>query len=308
MSPRRVLVTGVTGFVGHALVDEFLDAGWEVVGLGRDDDAGDLTDRLTDYLAVDLTTDAISLPHVDAIVHLAGIAAVGPSFSHPQLYLNANSAMMTAIGEACLVTPGRPRIVVASSGAVFAAPPADEPLTEESSLGFSSPYAVSKILVENQAGYYATRGIDTVVARPFNHAGPGQRLGFLVPDLIQSVRTAQATGLPIRTGDLSTVRDYTDVRDIATAYRLLAEAPLLRHRLYNVCSGSGTSGEQILELILRAERAELPRDVDPELSRPSEVSRVVGDPHRITDELGWRRRYTLEETIAAAIVSSSAEF
>jgi GDP-4-dehydro-6-deoxy-D-mannose reductase len=305
MSEPRVLVTGVTGFVGHAVVDEFAAHGWEVLGVGRDDNPGDLSGQLVDYVSADLTVDPFEMPRVDAIVHLAGLAEVGPSFAEPQRYLSANSAMVTAICEGALASGRATRIVLASSGAVLAAPRDDTPLDESTPLGFASPYAVSKVLSENQISYYTQRGLDGVVARPFNHIGAGQRAGFLLPDLIAAVSEAQLNGGAITTGDLRTVRDYTDVRDVAAAYRLLATAPSLEHRLYNVCSGVGRSGQQILdEVLARMGAHDLVQHEDASRRRPSDARRIVGNPGRIAAELGWTRRYELADTIDEALASS----
>jgi GDP-4-dehydro-6-deoxy-D-mannose reductase len=302
MTRRSVLVTGVTGFVGRAVASEFANNGWSVVGLGRDAEAGASATWLSDYIMGDLIGLRRGLPPVDAIVHLAGLADVGGSFVDPQRYITQNSAMMTSVCEQLLSSPnGETRLLAVSSGSVYAEPLDNRPLKETDSLGFASPYAVSKVLVENQLSYYRRRGIDGVVARPFNHFGPGQRGGFLVPDLISAIASAVEKGSPVQVGDLGTVRDYADVRDIARAYRLLIETPRLDHLVYNVCSGRGTSGKEILTALLETTgTTHLTISTDESRLRPTDPRKIVGDPSRIRDELGWSTAISLNETIAAA--------
>src|SRR5690606_2879114 len=121
------------------------------------------------------------------------------------------------------------------------------PLTEDSKLTEnSSPYSQSKKLMEEAAQNLRSQGLDCVVARPFNHIGPGQLGGFLVPDLYEKIRVASKSGGNILVGNLKTKRDYTDVRDIVKAYADLAASETLDYDVYNVCSGQSRSGEEIL--------------------------------------------------------------
>lgn len=283
---QRVAVTGVNGFVGRHLVNELVGAGVEVVGVGHEDRA--VPAGVTDYVSQDL---AVGWPRgldVDAVVHLAGLSAVGPSFEDPQRYLDQNSAMVTHLAEGLLSDSPRVRVLVVSSGAVYDAQQA-LPFGEDSRIGFSSPYVVSKVLVENQVAYYAARGLDAVVARPFNHIGPGQGTGFLVPDLLCAAAAAAATGESLRVGDLDTRRDYTDVRDVARAYRLLVEAEHLADRVFNVCSGRSWSGQELLGLL----ESEWPFgavkvEVDERRVRPGDPREIVGDSLRLHRAVGWK--------------------
>ena len=280
----RVVVTGINGFVGQHLARELAGHGHEVVGVGHE--KATYVDGLADYLAHDLVTGWPALD-ADAVVHLAGLSAVGPSFEDPQRYLEQNSAMVTHLGEGLLRSRSSARVLVVSSGAVYDARQ-DLPLTEESRIGHGSPYVVSKLLVEHQAAYYVARGLDVVVVRPFNHIGPGQGPGFLVPDLYAAVRRAATTDGILRVGDLDTRRDYTDVRDVVRAYRLLLEADALEHRLFNVCSGRSRSGSEMLAVLAEAMNVgELTVEVDPTRIRPDDPREVVGSAERLSVAVGW---------------------
>lgn len=252
---------------------------------------------LDEAIAIDLTRD---WPDVDGdcVIHLAGLAAVGPSFEDPQRYIDVNGGMVTLMGEALLRRRRAPRIVGVSSGAVYA-PGASgaQPLDESTPTAATSPYAVSKLLVETQLGYYGARGLDVVIARPFNHIGPGQASGFLLPDLVAGLRSL-TPGAPLRAGSLETARDYTDVRDVAMAYLLLAEARTVGARMYNVASGVALTGERMLAMASEAVGMRPPRvEVDHARVRSADTSLITGDATRLRRELGWRPTVPIVESV-----------
>ena len=242
MTSRTLVVTGVNGFVGAHVARVAASDGYRVWGTGRErEPRKEVAPYCDAYFSADLAAGWPVPAEADAVIHLAGLAAVGPSFAEPQLYLTVNSSIMTTMSEALLTQERRPRVVVVSSGAVYAPPRRTEPLSEQSPTRPNSPYSVAKLLVELQSEYYATRGLDTVTVRPFNHIGPMQGTGFLIPDLIGALRSLGA-GRPLPVGSLETARDYTDVRDVAAAYVTLAFAPHHEHSVYNVASGEAHSG------------------------------------------------------------------
>lgn len=302
---RRLIVTGVDGFVGRHVAHLAARGGFDVTGISRSASVGgSLTEDLAHYVSADLRREwPSSAPADAAVVHLAGLAAVGPSFDRPQDYLDGNSAMVTNLCEARLRTGSAARIVGVSTGAVYAQNDRDPARVETDPVGFTSPYVVSKVLVENQLAYYRRRGLDTVVARPFNHIGPGQGPGFIVPDLLDQLSSVPA-GHPLRVGNLATRRDYTDVRDVAAAYLALASAPSLAHDLYNVASGAARSGMDLLEMLTAARGIPLPElEVDPSRIRANDPEVIVGDASRLRNELGWRPRISLSTTISDVIAA-----
>lgn len=296
-SHRRVAVTGINGFVGKHLTRELADNGIEVVGVGQEDRPHvEIADLVSGYHSADLAEVWPVKSKVDAVVHLAGLAAVGPSFDDPQKYYNLNSAMVTNMAEYYLRAGGAsPRLVVVSSGAIYSA---DQPmaLDESSRPGLDSPYAVSKVLVENQCAYYRSRGLDCVVMRPFNHIGPGQNAGFLVPDMIEQLRGADGE---LKVGNITTKRDYTDVRDVARAYRLVATANELAHATYNICSGKSISGTEIVETLQKLlGKKDVNVTVDPARVRPTDAADVYGSAERLHLDTGWRPEIALDQTLA----------
>ena len=290
---KKIAVTGINGFVGRHLTKELESAGCEVIGIGREDSC----DFVENYYVCDLTEQwPDEVGEVDAVIHLAGLAAVGPSFDSPQAYINLNSAMVTHMAEFYLKQEKKPRLVIISSGSIYD-PNQPLPISEDGVIGLSSPYSVSKVLVENQAEYYRNRGLDCVIVRPFNHIGPGQLAGFIVPDLFEKI-SAAAPDTAVSVGNLETKRDYTDVRDIVRAYGKLALADTLSHAVYNVCSGKSYSGLEIFDFIKTAtHRPDVTYNVDPSLVRPTDIPEIVGNSNRVQSELGWKPEITIEQTI-----------
>ena len=329
----RIAVTGVNGFVGRHLAAELAGNGIEVVGIGIEEKPDPaLGSLLREYVVADLVEEWPDTGTVGAVIHLAGLAAVGPSFDEPQRYITVNSAMVTNLCEGVLASGSSPRVVLVSSGAIYDGKQM-LPLTEESAIAFNSPYTVSKVLTENQAAYYRGRGLDCVIARPFNHIGPGQGPGFLLPDLAAALtmveepaslvevracepRTQEAlvsrprpsapqpaarrpSARPLKVGNLTTRRDYTDVRDVARAYRMLATQPHLSHSIYNICSGRSLAGNDILTELLKASGLScVDTEIDESRLRPDDPAEIVGDNSRLRDDLGWTPRFSIEDTIA----------
>jgi GDP-4-dehydro-6-deoxy-D-mannose reductase len=289
-----ILVTGVNGFAGTHLVRELNSNNIKVIGIGREDTPSiEIASFLKDYHQADLTKSVPITEKFTAIIHLAGLADVGDSFHNPQKYIEVNSSIMTNLGEYSIDKNKKARIIVISSGAVYNSK-ANMPLTESSEVSFNSPYSVSKILLENQAAYYRSRGLDCVIVRPFNHIGPGQGAGFLIPDLLNQLN---ARSNVVKVGNLNTKRDYTDVRDVVRAYRLLATAPKLDHELYNACSGKAVAGEEILSLLQNLTGNKKPVEIDEDKIRPTDAEIIYGSFERLKKDTGWIPEIPLEQTL-----------
>lgn len=295
----RALVTGVNGFVGRTLARRLAVAGLRVVGTGREPAPhAEIADVLESYVGTDLRLDCPPVA-VDAVVHLAGLASVGPSFAEPQRYITENTAMMTVLMEMLLRSDLRPRTVVVSSGAVYETPGPSQRVSESHPVAVTSPYVTSKLAVELQAAYYRRRGADVVVARPFNHIGFGQATGFLVPDLVDRL-TRLASHEPLLVGDLSTARDYTDVRDVADAYLSMLRLTTVSEPVFNVASGTATTGLEILQMVCEAMGRDVPETVS-DAPRKLDPSSISGDATRLRDASGWRPQVPLRDAIARCV-------
>ena len=299
---KQILVTGVNGFVGEHVSRRFQELGYDVTGTARQDAPSDkVAGALSGYRSADLLDEDgvkhLELEKFSGIVHLAGRSAVGESFAKPHEYLTENALITYNLHEQAKEAGFKGRIVSVSTGALYD-PNQELPLTEESRTASNSPYAVGKLSAEAVASYFRTRGVDTVTARPFNHIGPGQETGFLVPDMYAQIREVGQNGV-IQTGNLDTRRDYTDVRDIARAYSDLVETETLNHSLYNVCSDRTLSGKELLEIIKRVSGLDhVVSKVDPSRIRPNEIMDIRGSYSRLQRDTGWSPSIDVEQTIA----------
>ncbi len=281
----------VPGFVGHWLADHLRSLGDQVVAIDREVDVTDPGALLA----------AVSDARPDAIYHLAALTHVGESWDEPLRVLGVN-----VIGTAALLAAARecgtdPRILVTSSAEVYGpvTDPALLPLTESSPTAPLTPYAASKLAAEaivSQAG--RGHGQHVITVRPFNHIGPGQTPNFAVPALAKRIVDAERSGaLTIPVGNLSARRDFTDVRDVVRAYRLLVEAGQPGD-VYNVCSGVDVSIREIADRLLRLAGTSLAFETDAALMRPVEVPVLRGDPGRLVEATGWKPEIPLDETLA----------
>lgn len=299
---KKVLVMGINGFVGEHVSRRFNELGYEVVGVARQDSPTDkVDDTLSDYHKLDLldvnSVNKLSLDGISAIIHLAGRSSVGESFEKPREYITENSLMTYNLHDHAKAVGFDGRIITVSTGALYD-PRQPLPLEEESRTASNSPYAVGKLSAEAVALYFKTQGVDTVIARPFNHVGPGQGGGFLLPDMYAQLRNTDADGA-IRVGNLDTRRDYTDVRDIARAYSNLVEAEKLNHTVYNVCSDRSLSGLQILDIIKNVAGLKgVDALVDPSRLRRNEIMDIRGSYDRIHQDTGWVPSIDIRQTVA----------
>lgn len=302
----RVLVTGINGFVGKHLARELASRSVDVFGCGHEVVShSEISDICGDgYQPCDLSEPTqvagLALDGIDAVINLAGLASMGASRENPAEYLRVNVAVHKVLCEELLKRGANPRYVAVSTGTVYS-PDQPLPQSEASALvddAKTAPYVVSKKLMEFALQEYKKMGQDIVVARPFNHIGPGQRTGFLIPDLAEQIMASDDNDCVLRVGNLNTRRDYTDVRDVVKAYADLALAESLQFEIYNICSGVSRSGEEILELLkIPFCRSNLITEIDPARVRPNDVMDIFGTPERIQDELGWASHIPIDQTI-----------
>ncbi len=306
----KILVTGANGFVGQHMVKELAEHGADVLAVGGPKATTSQSKFIKERLVLDLRNadevNKIDFSEVTDVVHLAGLAAFTPSFDRPMEYINTNIGLETNLFEAALAQDVRPRFLIVSSGTLYD-PKAPQPLTEDSPVVPNSPYSVSKLGQEQMAQYYQSRGFECIIARPFNHIGPGQDLGFIVPDIAkQAVAVAKGDAKEVVVGNLDPQRDYTDVRDIARAYRLLLEKGR-PGEIYNVCSGVPYSGHDILAGILKAAGCQPIVKQDSAKMRSTDVRSVTGSHQKITKDTDWQPTIPLEKTLADVIADLQAQ-
>ncbi len=309
---HTVLVTGINGFVGKHLTRELVSRDIKVIGVGHRENTADaeIADLLNCYYQCDVTdsasTSKLPLSLVDCIINLAGLANVGASFDNPDLYMKINVKVLSVLGDELLTANPSARMIAVSTGALYD-PNQSMPLSEQSRvIKDGSPYALSKLAMEQAAKELRDRGLDCIVVRPFNHIGPGQGTGFLLPDLTRQLLETNRENPSVSAGNLKTIRDYTDVRDIARAYADLAIIDSLENHLYNVCSGRGHSGNDMVKDLceeLEIDSNKLVINVNDKLIRPTDPPRIVGDNSLLSTDTGWLPKISLDKTIKDIITS-----
>jgi GDP-4-dehydro-6-deoxy-D-mannose reductase len=285
----RALITGGKGFVGRHLNEHLLSENDDVTVIDLEHDVTNNTEMRH------VMQDA----QPDVIYHLAALSHVGTSWNDPSGVLNVN-----VLGTANVLAAAREEVpdaltLVISSAEVYGiVSPEQLPLTEDSIVQPSSPYAASKAAAEVVA-LQASRGFSqkVIVVRPFNHVGPGQAPTFFVPALANRLIAAKREGrTSVPVGELSTRRDFTDVRDVVRAYRLVATQGE-PGETYNVASGVDRSMSDVAQMLLDAVGAQIELSVDLNLLRPVDVPVLRGDANKLRAATGWQPEMDFVTTI-----------
>jgi GDP-4-dehydro-6-deoxy-D-mannose reductase len=285
----RVLVTGATGFVGTQLVRHLSEHGDEVCGIDRE---RDVTDE-------ESMREVFESFRPDVTYHLAALTHVGESWKYAEEFTRVNVVGTLRVLDAAFRAAHDSTTIVVSSSEVYGVVgEADQPLREDFRVAPANPYSSSKVEAELVArAVWHDRRQRVVIVRPFNHVGPGQSPTFVVPALASRLLDARergATEIPV--GDLSTRRDFSDVRDVVRAYRLLAEFGA-SGEVYNVASGRDVALSDIAERLVTQIAPGVKLVVDPELLRPSEVPVFRGSFDKLHKATGWSPHITLDQSL-----------
>lgn len=297
------LVTGATGFAGRHLVENLLADDLRVHAWsnarGRPIDPAMACDPRIEWRAVDLLDRASVKAALDAarpavIYHCAGFADDHRSWQDPVRALRGNVLATHHLLESARDLALDPRVVVPGSALIYK--PSADAISEDSPIGPTSPYGISKLAQEMTA---AESPLPVLLARPFNHAGPRQDPSYVTSAFAKQLAEIEAgvTDPTLRVGNLDARRDLTDVRDTVRAYRALAERGQ-PHRPYNVCSGRAYRIRDLLDILLSLARVRVRVEVDRARLRPSDNPVVLGSPARISQETGWQPTIAIEQTLS----------
>jgi GDP-4-dehydro-6-deoxy-D-mannose reductase len=275
----RVLVTGSQGFVGRHLIAHLEQSGDEVRGIDREHDVTSVTSMGEVFADV----------RPEVIYHLAALTHVGDSWAQASEFTRVN-----VVGTQCVLdaahsaVPTALTLIVSSADVYGVVSDADQPLRESFRVAPSNPYSASKVEAERVAHEAVrVRAQRVIIARPFNHLGPGQALTFVVPALVNRLLEARERGEnEIAVGDLSTRRDFSDVRDVVRAYRLLALLGVAGET-YNVASGHDVAVRDIATQLVSRLAPDVRLVVDATLLRPIEVPVTRGSFEKLHDATGW---------------------
>jgi len=292
IDPSRVLVTGHTGFVGKHLLS---NSG----GLPFEDEQGrvDLTspERLKEFIS---STD------IDYVIHLGAQSHVPTSIAKPAETINTNLIGTINLLSALEENEFSGRFLFVSSGDVYGRVAEDElPITESQPVNPGNPYAVSKVAAENYCLQLSDRvEFDILICRPFNHIGTGQSDQFVIPKLIGELNQADGStnNTPIVVGNLNVTRDFSDVKDVISAYFAILEKGKNKE-IYNVCSGKETKVDELFDVARECFGVKNPVEIDKNLLRPNEQLRAVGSNEKLKADTGWVPLCSLTETVTEMV-------
>ncbi|RQX84313.1 NAD-dependent epimerase/dehydratase family protein [Burkholderia anthina] len=288
----KVFVTGLDGFTGRYLAAELIRSGHQVCGIVRKSDANALGQaHVCDLLDRDTLTEVLSGEMPDAVVHLAGIAFVqhGDAAAVYQTNVVGSRNLLDALERAGC----KPRSVLLASSANVYGNATCEIVDERVAPAPASDYAISKFAMEWVAAMWADK-LPITIARPFNYTGAGQDERFLLPKIASHFRDRAAR---LELGNLDVVRDFSDVRAVASAYRRLIEGDFAG-RTFNVCSGVGYSLGDVLSMMRQLTGHDLEVAVNPKFVRSNEVHRLVGNRQALEQAIGPMESIPLRDTLA----------
>lgn len=300
----RILLTGGTGFVGGHAIRDLTGAGHEVALLtlpGETAPEGipfreaDIRDRAAlDRIVGDLAPEAV--------LHLAGIAFVPFGWEHPVQTFDVNLNGTVHLLEAVRHHAPRARVLAVSSALIYGTRPRPDPIREEDPAEPESIYAASKLAADQTVRLYARKhGLAALTARPCNHIGPGQSPSFVVPSFARQLLDIRAgTADPTMwVGNLDSTREFLDVRDVVTAYRILLETGT-PGEAYNISAERGVAIRTILDALCDAVGVHPAIEVDPDRYRPTDHQPILSSA-KLRHHTGWEPVHDLNSTLQAVL-------
>ena len=306
----RILITGITGFVGGHLVEHLMAAGGHALfGVSRRGTWPTALAHLASraqLLAADLLDPAAAERVVrevrpDWVVHLAGYANTGGSFRDPDRAWAENLTATRTLYDAVVRSGLRPRTLFVSTGLVYGEPDRpDEACDEFTALKPASPYAASKAAADLVSYQYTrSHGLDIVRVRLFNQIGPRQSADFAVPNFARQIAAAEVGRQPpvVETGDLSAKRDITDVRDIVAAFPMLLEKGV-SGEAYNAARGDSYRIQDLLDRLVSMAHVPIRVHAKIEPGRKADTAVTRADAGKLRAATGWEPRVPLDRSLA----------
>ncbi len=294
----QAFITGASGFVGPYLIRHLLEQGYEVVGGVHGPEAPQLSQECR-RVSLDVTNRegvqrTVAEVQPDEVYHLAGLTR--PASGRIDKFYQVNFGGALNLLEA--VREHAPEARVLLVGSAYAYGRVDHPISEREPFEPVNHYGVSKASADLLGRSYALQELRVVRVRPFNHSGPGQSPDFVLPTLVCQFAEVKAGKREpvIHLGNLDSVRDFSDVRDIVQAYHLALQKGR-PGEAYNLGSGRGVSVYELFELVRREAMVEVELNVEQSRVRATEISYLVADASKARKKLGWSAEIPLERTI-----------
>lgn len=300
------LVTGINGFVGRHLGAHLKRKGHYVIGTSRKGEIyheacgyADEIIAIKDLSSYEEVKPVLLKKYPDNIFHLAALSNVAHAWEFPEEAFQSNVLTTVNLLNVAKELPKTRIITVGSSEEYGYSADMSFPLKENSVTNPMNPYGLSKLNVSYLAKqYHKAYGIDVVHVRPFNHIGPGQKEGFVVPDFASQIADIEMGNKDpiLKVGNLSVHRDFTDVRDVVDAYEKLASKGI-GGEIYNVCSSRPIAIIDILSILVSYSDIKVEIVQDPNKYRPVDIPFYYGDNSKITNSLPWRPEHSIEMSL-----------
>ncbi len=297
---KRVLITGIEGFVGTHLARYLTELGHQVSGIHLKPCAEQLPAELfcADIQNLSRVKEMLEQTRPEWLVHLAGVSSVAEAEKNPLSAYNINTLgtlkLLLAVHQLMLPC----RILLISSADVYGR--SDRQHIETDTTAPLTVYARSKLLAEEIGRlYYQSWEMDIIILRPFSHTGPGQAPNFIFPKVAHHIaRVEKGKASPVlEMGDLSVQRDYTDVRDIVRAY-VLALENCLSGETYNVTSGRTIRLKDGVDYLCQLANKKIEIVTGNAEKRPYDIPFLSGDARKFTAITGWQPEIPFEQTLA----------
>ncbi len=292
-----MLLVGAGGFLGSHLLAAARTAGVRVAPVGHAGKEGVASCDLLDPAAVEACVEMV---RPDLIVNAAGAASVKESWERPEEAFAVNATGVANLLDAAVRQAPAAHVLCLSSAEVYGESGAGaSPLGEDLELRPLTPYGESKVAMEAFCARARERGQKVAVVRVFNLLGPGQRADFAASGFARRIAEAERAGaaeVELALGNPGAIRDFTDVRDAATALVELSQREL--DGTYNLCSGVGVAIAELVAGLSRASRLELTVRQDPDLERPADPQALVGDPTRLRETIGFAPTIGFAQTLS----------
>ena len=307
---KKYLITGFSGFVSRHFIEHLEKSGKSAEVLGLDMQEPDFTEEdfnninfsfeNIDLLDDDRVENLIYRFQPDYILHLASYSSVGFSWKEPIMSFRNNTNIFLNLLEAVRRLDLRCRILSVGSSEEYGNVTEEMlPLKEEYELHPVSPYAVARVSQEQLSRVYVNGyGLDIVMTRSFNHIGPRQKEVFVIPSFARQIALMKeegGSGGTMRTGDVSVIRDFLDVRDVVSAYYALFEKGE-SGQVYNICSGEGHSLKEVIGMMAEIAGVKVITEVDSALIRPSDNRAIIGDNEKLKRTTGWQPEFSLRQS------------
>lgn len=299
---KKALIFGANGFVGKYLARELFSNGYDVYGATRRNPPETSNNKfeatyVCDLLDYDQVKNVISIVVPDVVINLAGRSSVGISWRIPRNTIEVNVCGAINLLEAIRSCGIDCKVLMIGSSEEYDS--SNCALHEDMRLSASNPYGISKLMLEQFITLYRNHyGMKLYYVRSFNHTGIGQTDSFVIPSWCRQAACISLSGEPgvMKVGNLDIARDFSDVRDVVRAYRMIIESDDY-NQVYNVGSGKMFLLKDILSAITSLSDQPIEVVVDPKLIRPAENKIICCDNSLLKKRLGWAPQYSIFDSV-----------